>query len=81
MSENPRDPLKEGYFHCAGNSLSGISDTCHMPVSVNYSACCYHKCCIFTVNATLTYIVPVTGTQGLLAPSVYTASIKSTWWV
>jgi len=33
MSENPRDPLKEGCFHCAGNSLSGIRYICHMSVT------------------------------------------------
>jgi len=78
MSKNPRDSLKEECFHRAGNILSGISDFGHMPVSVNYKTCCHHRYYIFTVTSTLTYILPVTGTQELLAPSVYTVSVTST---
>ena len=54
MSENPRDPLKEGCFLCAGNSLSGIRYICHMSVIVNYNIYCHRRYCVFTVTCTLT---------------------------
>jgi hypothetical protein len=79
--KNPRDTLKEGYFHCAGISLSGIRGICHMPLSVNYNTCCYRRYCISTVTSILTSILPVTGTHGLLTPSVNTVSVTITWLV
>jgi hypothetical protein len=62
------------------NMLGGThTHLCHIPLEATSNPCRSRKYCTFTMTSTLTYILLLTGIQGLFAHPVYPTSERYTW--